>query len=369
MPRNFLQLPHVGIQNLAPYIPGKSARELQQEQGINNIIKLASNENPLGCSPLVIEKLGGIAPADISIYHPTAVQALRAQLAQKLGVGEHMIFLANGSDAIFPLVLMSFALHRAKQLLVQKFGFNVPVIQAQVLGIPIRTLPVNSAWLIDVEQLISWCTQDIGIVYLANPNNPTGTKLSEEAIAHILESIPDSCMFLLDEAYHEYQENFASAVPLLAKYPNLIITRTFSKAYGLAGLRLGYAIGHSSVISVLQKIVLSFSVNYYALIAGEVALEDQAFVQLTRQSNEHGLKQIKSHLDDMGFSYLPTFGNFITIDCKQDGKPIIEALQREGIIIRPLHPYNMSNFIRVSIGTQEQNAQFLEAFTNIAEDI
>lgn len=354
-------LPHEGIQTLSPYIPGKSAFELAREQGLTDIIKLASNENPLGCSPLVQEALSSLKPHDLAIYHPTAVQPLREKLAKLLGIPEDMIILSNGSDALFPLVLMSFALHKNKHLLVQQYGFNIPNIQAKALGIPIKTVPVNASWEVDVEQLLSLCTEETAILYLANPNNPTGTKVSAEKIETILTSIPSCIIFLLDEAYYEYQEEDHS-IEWLKKYPNLIITRTFSKAYGLASLRLGYALANQEVISILNRVVLSFTVNYAAIVAGSVALDDQAFVKQSIENNKQGLEQLKKGLDELSVRYLPTTANFITIDCKRDAQEIFQQLQTKGVIVRPLHPYGLNNFIRVTIGTDKQNKRFLDDF-------
>ncbi|KTC64935.1 histidinol-phosphate aminotransferase (plasmid) [Legionella adelaidensis] len=358
---DFLQLPHKGIQTLTPYVPGKSALELAKEQGISDIIKLASNENPLGCSPLVMKALANMSEREIAIYHPTAIQPLREKLAKKLLIDANMLFLSNGSDALFPLILMSFALHKNKRMLVQQYGFNIPNIQAKALGIPIQEIALASDWEVNVPELIKACDEEAGLIYLANPNNPTGTKINLEQIAFILQEIPACTILLLDEAYHEYQEE-DNTLELLKKYPNLIITRTFSKAYGLAGLRLGYAIANPDIISILNRVVLSFTVNYAALVAGTAALDDEAFLAKARESNKRGLEQLKQGLQEFNYTYLPTAANFITIDCKKDAQSIFLALQKKGVIVRPLHPYGLSNFIRVTVGTKEQNNRFLESF-------
>lgn len=364
MPCDYQNLPHAGIQTLSPYVPGKSIDELAREQGIKNIIKLASNENPLGCSPLAHRALTKLSSQTISLYPTPAIHPLKHKLSEHLAVDEAMITLGNGSDSLFRLLLTAFALHTNKHVVTHDKAFITFNIQAQALGIPIKSTPLLANWHIDTQALINACNQDTAIVFIANPNNPTGALLSVEQLRTILVAIPASTIMLLDEAYYEYayalHDN--ATIALLADFPNLVITRTFSKIYGLAGLRLGYAISEAGISELLQRIQLPFAVNQAALAAGFAALDDQAFLTETLDLNAQGLKALRQGLDALNVAYLPSSCNYITLDCGMSSLPIYNGLLREGIIVRPLLPYNMPNHLRVSTGKLHHNQRFLEKF-------
>lgn len=355
-------LPHHGIQTLSPYIPGKSIDELAKEQGLTNIIKLASNENPLGCSLQVKEIMAKLSSQYIATYPDHMNHPLRQKLAGKLRVDKAMITLANGSDALFRLILMSFALHCDKEIMVHDYSFIPYRIYAQSLGIPYTSVPVNADWEVEVERFISACHEKTAIIFIANPNNPTGTYIPIVQIKKLLNNIPDSTIVVIDEAYHEYNnlEEQASTKSLLDAFPNLIMTRTFSKAYGLAGLRIGYAVSHPDIASILVRAMEPFAINQAGLAGAYTALDDAAFLAETIKTNEQGIQQLKSGLDKLGLDYIEPHGNFITLNCKQDTKSIYQALLGHGIIVRPLHPYNMADYLRVTCGTGEQNKRFLD---------
>ncbi len=373
MPCDYDQLPHAGIRDLIPYVPGKSSDELARERGLTRIIKLASNENPLGCSPLVTQALTHLAPQKIAAYPMSVNHPLRQKLADSSGVDTEMITLGNGSDSLFCLLLTCFALHNNKHILTHQYAFSSYAIQAKTLGIPVVTTAVNSDFSVDVDALINACNEHTALIFLANPNNPTGLLIDHTEIKRLLEHIPETTLFVLDEAYFEYTCRFglsptpsscwAKAQPtieLLKKHPNLVITRTFSKAYGLAGLRLGYAIANPQITALLYRIQLPFVVNIAALTAGFAALDDEDFIQKTVQVNNQGLKHMQQGLHALGFTQLPSSANFITFDCNRDCLPIYQELQHHGIIVRPLHPYGLKNYLRVTIGTEEQNHFFLD---------
>lgn len=362
MPCDYEQLPHAGIRNLVPYVPGKSSEELASERGLTDIIKLASNENPLGCSPLVTQALAELTGHRIATYPMSVNHLLRHKLAVKLKVDLEMITIGNGSDSLFCSLLTCFALHNDKHVLTHDYAFSSYAIQAKTLGIPVISTAVKSNFVVDIDAMISACTEKTSLIFMANPNNPTGLLVCPEEIKRLLDNIPATTIFVLDEAYFEYSGilNPGATMDLLKKYPNLVITRTFSKAYGLAGLRLGYAIANPQITALLYRIQLPFIVNIAALTAGCAALNDEAFIQQTLMVNKEGLKQMQQGLTVLGFPHLPTAGNFITVDCKTDSMPIYQRLQDYGIIVRPLHPYGLNNYIRVTIGTREQNQRFLD---------
>ncbi|WP_133127047.1 histidinol-phosphate transaminase [Legionella nagasakiensis] len=358
-------LPHPGIQTLAPYIPGKSAEELAQEQGIKDIIKLASNENPLGCSPRVLEVLSNISGTRIATYPAAANHPLRHKLAEKLSIDSEMITLGNGSDVLFSLMMTCFALHRNKEILVHDQSFIAYRVFAKTLGIPVISTPLKPNWEVDIDAMIHACHEKTALIFIPNPNNPTGLLLEPAEIKKLLNHIPDSTILVLDEAYYEYVSHpeYQNSTTLLSEHPNLIITRTFSKAYGMAGLRLGYAIANKEITAILQRANPPFTVNQAALVAAIAALDDDEFIKKSVSMNQDGLNDLKHGLDNLGIGYLPTAGNFITMDCKTDAGPLYEALQRHGIIVRPLHPYGLNHYLRVTVGTEQQNHRFLDTLS------
>ncbi|KTC68267.1 histidinol-phosphate aminotransferase [Legionella birminghamensis] len=360
---DYFALPHPGIRTLQPYVPGKSIEELARESGIDNIIKLASNENPLGCSPQVREILARLNNTTVATYPSPGIHPLRHHLANHLGIEEAMLTLSNGSDLLFNTVMTAFALHSGKQVLTHQHAFISYQIQAQTLGIPTRICPAINQWEVDIDGLIQWAADDTAVIFIANPNNPTGLLCDLQEIERLLASIPSSTLLVLDEAYYEFAYTNAqlASTRLLEKYTNLIITRTFSKAYGLAGLRLGYAIAHPDIIQILLRVQLPFAVNQAAMLAGVEALADQNFVAETLAVNSFGMKQLQSGFRGLNLPCLPSSCNFLTVDCRQNALSVYQALLHHGIIVRPLTPYALPNHLRISIGTKEQNARLLAA--------
>lgn len=363
MPLDPFRLPHPGIQSLAPYVPGKSAEDLAKEQGLTDIIKLASNENPLGCSKKAVKALARLHGHQIATYPTYTHHPIYEKIANKTSLNADRITLGNGSDSLFTLFMMCFALHSDKHIITHEHAFISYGIQAKAMGIPVVTTPLRTDWQVDIDAMLTACNDKTAIIFLPNPNNPTGVLVKSEEVLRLVKNIPETTILVLDEAYHEYVDAKLRlpAHELLEKYPNLIITRTFSKAYGLAGLRLGYALANAEVTSLLHKVQPPFTVNQAALTTAFAALDDEAFIDQSIRTNQEGLVQIQTGLTKLQRTYLPTAGNFITFDCHQDASPVYQALLRKGIIVRPLHPYGLNNYLRVTIGTQEQNSRFLEA--------
>ncbi|BCA96302.1 histidinol-phosphate aminotransferase 2 [Legionella antarctica] len=360
---DFHQLPHAGIRSLVPYTPGKSIEELTREKGITDIIKMASNENPLGCSPLALNALRTMSPYLAATYPSPINHALMPKLANKLKINTEQLFLSNGSDHLFSMLLYCFALHTGKQILTHEYAFSTYAIQANTLKIPVRTVAINTDWQININNLIQACDAQTGIVFVANPNNPTGVLMDQSDIKYLLDHIPKSTLLVLDEAYYEFAATRLSinSIEWLANHPNLVITRTFSKMYGMAGLRLGYAIANPDIINLLQRVQLPFSVNQAALIAAHAALDDDDFIKLSLLTNDEGMQQMRTGFDELNLNYLPSACNFLTFDCRDDGSALYNYLLEQGIIVRPLHAYKMNRHIRVTIGTKEQNSRFLSA--------
>ncbi|STX50729.1 histidinol-phosphate aminotransferase [Legionella busanensis] len=362
MPCDYQQLPHDGIRNLKPYVPGKSIEELGQEKGLSEIIKLASNENPLGCSLKVKEAITQLAIAKMASYPAAGSHPLKKKLSEKLAITENQLILSNGSDLLFSLLLTVFGLHKNKSMLTHEYAFITYSIQAQTLGVPVQISPLLPNWEVNIEAMVKMANANTSLIFLANPNNPTGLLIPLEKIHYLLKHVPDSTIVVIDEAYYEYayQSNQRASLSLLSEFPNLVVTRTFSKAYGLAGLRLGYAVAHPDIINLLYRIQLPFTVNQVALAGGNAALEDESFLAETIKLNAQELKQMQQRLTDLNLQFLPSAGNFIIFDCGQNSLPIYEQLLAEGIIVRPLHNYNLPNHLRVSVGLPEQNTHFLK---------
>lgn len=360
---DFQQIPHEGIRSLIPYKPGKSIEELAREKGLVDIIKMASNENPLGCSPMALSALRTMPPKVWATYPSPNNHPLFPHLAKKLGINTNQLFLSNGSDYIYTILMNAFSLHQEKHILTHDYAFSTYAIQAQSLNIPVKSVAINSDWHVDVTRLIDACNDKTSIIFLANPNNPTGTFIDQNDMKKLLKNIPATTLLVIDEAYYEFavSQYSCNSIDWLEQHPNLVITRTFSKIYGLAGLRLGYAIADPSIIDILQRVQLPFTVNQAALTAAHAALDDHDFIQLSLQTNAEGMQQMREGFDRLGVSYLTSSCNFLTFDCKEDSLPLYNYLLDKGIIVRPLHPYKMNNYIRVTIGTKEQNNRFLKA--------
>ncbi|MCC5013916.1 MULTISPECIES: histidinol-phosphate transaminase [unclassified Legionella] len=359
---NYHGLPHSGIQSLNPYVPGKSIEELAKEQGLIDIIKLASNENPLGCSPLAKQALAELTGMQIATYPTPANHPLRQKLSKHWGIDPDMLTLSNGSDLLFSVLLTTFALHNDKHMLTHDHAFISYQIQAQTLGIPVRSIGLKSNWEVDIDAIIAACNQQTALIFIANPNNPTGLFINPDSIQKLLNNIPATTILVLDEAYYEYAypEGDKTSINLLQHHPNLVITRTFSKAYGLAGLRLGYAIANLEIAELLQRVQIPFAVNQAALAAAYEAIDDQHFLRQTVELNALGREQIRQGLKDLKLTALPSSCNFITFDCGTSALPIYQGLLRKGVIVRPLAPYNLFNHLRVSIGNSLQNTRFLD---------
>lgn len=362
---NFNQLSHPGIQNIKPYIPGKSIEEVEKEYGIRHIIKAASNENAWGCSSKVQSALKKISKKWLSGYPQYMIHPLRQRLADFLSVDETMVTLGSGSDSLINLLVVCFAANQSKHVMTHQYAFMTYGLQAQANGVPLVTIPTQK-WEVDISAMIEACNEQTALIFIANPNNPTGVLIKNSEITRLLDNIPQTTLLVLDEAYCEYAfENTKDSLQQLKKYPNLIILRTFSKAYGLAGLRLGYAVSHPEISQILCRIQLPFSINIAALIAGEAAIDDQLFIQKTIQKTHEGLRFLEKKFDEHHMNYIPSHGNFITIDCQKDANLLFQQFQEYGIILRPLGPYQMPHHLRITVGTQTQNQRLIDVCKKI----
>ncbi|MFA5984172.1 MAG: histidinol-phosphate transaminase [Methylococcaceae bacterium] len=351
------------VQQLVPYVPGKPIEELERELGLSNIIKLASNENPLGPSKKALAAIQASLP-QLSLYPDGNGFNLKRALAKKHGIGEDQITLGNGSNELLELVARLF-LSPGSEAVFSQHAFAIYAIVSQAAGAKLRSVSALNFGH-DLTAMLACVNENTRIVFIANPNNPTGTLLSQQAVESFLKALPVHCLCVLDEAYFEFvhsQEN-SDSVAWLATYPNLIITRTFSKAYGLAGLRIGYGISSVALADLLNRVRQPFNNNTLALVAAEAALSDDEHLQATLKVNREGMLQLTEGFRRLGLTWIPSYGNFVAVDIKRPGLPVYEALLRKSVIVRPIGGYEMPNHLRVSIGTATENDTFLTALAD-----
>ena len=368
---DFKQLAVTGVQALHPYQPGKPIEELERELGISNILKLASNENPLGASPQAQAALTA-ALKTLELYPDGSGYQLKQAIAEKFGLHSDQITLGNGSNDVLELIARAF-LDNQRAAVISEHAFAVYQIVTQAVGAELQIAKANPAdhqtmpYGHNLANLAAKITDKTRVVFIANPNNPTGTWLSTTALHSFLQRVPSDVIVVLDEAYTEYvqEAEFPNALTWLEEFPNLIVTRTFSKIYGLAGLRVGYAVSNPVIADLLNRVRQPFNVNSLALAAAQAALADDAFLQHSVDTNAAGLVQWRAACVENGWEYIPTVGNFITVDMQRPAAPLYDALLREGVIVRPIGGYGLPQHLRITIGTTAQNTRCIEALKKV----
>jgi histidinol-phosphate aminotransferase len=320
------------IRDLIPYQPGKPIEEVERELGISSAIKLASNENPLGASPLAL-KAAEQALQKMHLYPDGGCYALKKALSAFLHVPPPQLTFGNGSENVLEIIIKAYLNPEANGVISQYAFLTIPLL-IQSYGAQIKTVPAKQ-FKHDVQGMVAAIDKKTKILFVVNPNNPTGTYTTTAELDFLLQSVPPHILIVIDEAYSEYIEaiDYPNTLSLLEKYPNLVITRTFSKAYGLAGLRLGYA--------------------------------DKEHIKKSVLLNQEGKKQLEAGIKKLFLSYIPSLGNFLAIELKTEAHEIYQQLLLKGIIVRPLAAYDMPKYIRVTVGTKDQNEQFLAALENI----
>jgi histidinol-phosphate aminotransferase len=352
------------IRDLIPYQPGKPIEELERELGISDSIKLASNENALGPSPKAI-----VAATNALLkshhYPDGACFELKTALGEFLKVDPKLITIGNGSENILELIIKSYLSDDDEAIFSQYAFLTIPLLIKSYGGKIIEVPAKNYGH--DVRAMVEAVTEKTRLIFIVNPNNPTGTFISLKDLTYLLKSIPPHIIVVIDEAYYEYVDTpeYPHTASLLSSYPNLIITRTFSKVYGLAALRLGYAISHIQIADILNRARLPFNVNSIAAIAARAALFDKAHVTRTVVMNQQGMRQLEEEFQKKSLEYIPSLGNFIAFNVKQNAAEIYQNLLHQGVIVRPLSAYQMPSHLRVTIGTADQNDRFLKALSSV----
>jgi histidinol-phosphate aminotransferase len=345
------------------YQPGRPIEEVARELNLpaDDVIKLASNENPLGPSPMALAAMEK-ALGQVHRYPDGNAFYLKGKLAERLGVEPANLILGNGSNEIIEFVghaLMA----PGTDVVVSQYCFAVYPIMARVFGANLITVPARN-YGHDLPALIKAITPQTRVIFVANPNNPTGTLAEREDVVSLINEVPPQVLLVMDEAYIEFLNDPVDLLPLLRRglKPNLLLMRTFSKIYGLAGLRLGYGMGEPKLIAALEKVRQPFNTNSLVQAGALAALEDSEHVQRTRRNNSTGLRFFEQGLHDLHLNFIPSAANFILVKVG-DGQRVFEQLQQQGVIVRPMGGYQLPEFIRISIGTPSENARCLGALT------
>lgn len=354
---DFRLLANPSVRHLTPYQPGKPIEELERELGISSSIKLASNENPLGPSEKVIAAATKTL-LSAHIYPDGGCYELKQTLSSFLNVTPAQITVGNGSENILELIVKAY-LHKDDTAIISQYVFLTIKILIQSYGTNAKIIPAKN-WGHDISRMIDAVDEKTRVLFLVNPNNPTGTYTNDADFHRLMQSIPPNVLVAVDEAYSEYisRTDYPNALQYLNTYPNLVVIRTFSKVYGLAALRLGYAVSSPEIADILNRARLPFNVNTVAAKAAIAALQDQAHVEKSVLVNQQGMKQLEEGLRQLQLNTIPSIGNFITIDV-DNAMMVYQKLLHEGVIVRPLPAYDMPRHIRVTIGTYEQNERFL----------
>ena len=350
---------HEGIEKLKPYQPGKPISELERELGITDIVKLASNENPLGCSDKVKEAVAAEL-TEIGRYPDGGGFILKDQVHAQFGVAHNCITLGNGSNDLLEIFARAFVSEKDSVVYSQHafavYGLVTQAINAEAIEVPAKGFSH------DLDAMAKAVKANTKLIFIANPNNPTGTWFEEAEFDAFMQKIPANVIVVLDEAYVEYYPENFNSLKFLAQYPNLIISRTMSKCYGLAALRVGFALASAEVTDFLNRIRQPFNVNHLAMVAAVAALKDDVFIEKSREVNKAGMAQLEAGFEQLGLNYVPSRANFILVDIQTDPAQTFNALLKEGVIVRPV---GIANHLRVSIGTEAENAKFLVALAKV----
>ena len=364
------------VQAIAPYVGGRPISEVAREYGLDEskIVKLASNENPLGIPESAKQAMLKVA-SDLGRYPDSNGYELKQVLSNRLGVPEDWITLGNGSNDILELTARAVA-HAGDAVVFSKHAFAVYPLATQAIGAKAIEVPADPHFGHDLPAMLR-VVHSLGdqakLVFIANPNNPTGSYLQPDAIASFISEVPPNVVIVLDEAYNEYlsPEQRYDAIAWVRAHPNLIVSRSFSKAYGLAGLRIGYGIAQPTLTDLLNRIRQPFNVNSLAQAAAIAALQDEAFLQKGYELNKAGYVQLTEAFERMKLPYLPSSGNFVLVKVGDDdlaGVRVNQELLKRGVIVRPVGNYGLPQWLRISIGLPQENAAFLDAFAQILKD-
>lgn len=355
-------IPKQQIVQLPVYQPGKPIEEVKKEFGLTEVTKLASNENPFGCSPKAKEAI--VAEIEhTSLYPDGGAVKLTAAVAQFFGVETDQIVFGAGSDEVILMLARAYLVPGDETIMAThtfpQYKHNARIEGAMCIEVPLKDGTH------DLPGMLAKVTDKTKIVWICNPNNPTGTIVTHAEVKQFLERVSENVLVVLDEAYAEYVDpatsQFHDGLALLKEHKNVILLRTFSKIYGLASLRIGFGIGHPEVVRCVNQVREPFNTTRYAQAAALAALEDQSFIDDCRRANNEGIAFLKEAFDRLGLPHYPAYGNFVMVDVKRPAGPVFQGLLRRGVIVRGGHQLDFPTWLRVTVGSREQNATFLRA--------
>ncbi|OCL26065.1 histidinol-phosphate transaminase [Orenia metallireducens] len=352
------------IMDIKPYVPGKPIDEVKRELGLKEVIKLASNENPLGPSPMAIDKMKE-AITKVNIYPDGNVHNLREKLSKSLGIEASQLIFGNGSDELLVLLAQAF-IKPDDEVVMADITFSEYEFATKIMGGKIIEVPLKNNTH-DLEAMLAAVTDKTKMVFICNPNNPTGTIVGRREVEGFLAKVPEDVIVVFDEAYYEYVDNsdYPQTINYLNDYDNVIILRTFSKIYGLGGLRLGYGISSSKLISYIDRVRQPFNINSIAQVAAEASLDDQDHVSKSLEYNRQGKEYLYQEFERLGLEYVPTETNFILIDLGRSNQEVFQKMLKKGIIIRSLASYGYETEARVTIGLPEENKKMIKALEEV----
>ena len=352
------------VLNIEPYVPGKPIEEVKRELGVENVVKMASNENPLGPSPLALDALKD-AIADVNVYPDAASYYLRNGLAQYLDVDPSWLITGNGGDDIISLIAKTFV-NTGDEILMTDPSFHPYQSTTKIMGGVLVFSPLKD-YRTDLQDFLRKITPKTKLVFLNTPHNPTGTTISKDELDGFIHELPEGIIVVIDEAYGEYADgdDLADSLSYLRQGVNMIVIRTLSKIYGLAGLRVGYGVTQPEMASYMNRIREPFNVNLLAQVAALAALKDEEHLRRSREMVRDGREFLYRELTEMGLSYAPSQANFILIDVGLDSQTVHKELMTKGIIIRPGHNLGYPNHIRLTVGTREDNERFIRVLKEL----
>lgn len=349
------------VKEIAPYIPGKSIEEVKAEFQLDEVIRLASNESPMGTSPRVIEAITRAA-MECHLYPDASATHLREELAALYGLRREEVMTGNGADNLISILISAYVNEKDEVLYCTP---TFPAYRSATLlmgGVPVE-VPMSEDFTFDLESLKEHISERTKLIFICNPNNPTGTIVDAAALEAFVREVPEHTMVVLDEAYIEYvqNENYLTGIDFYKKGYPVVTIRTFSKFYGLAGLRVGYAIAAEEILDPMLRIREPFATNRIAIEAAIAALRDEDYTKEHLAINDEGKKYLEQELTELGYTVYTSYTNFLFVDLKEDVKTLFDALLTKGIIIRPCGAWGYPNFARISIGTMEQNQRLIDA--------
>jgi histidinol-phosphate aminotransferase len=357
--------PQSGLSAIKPYVPGKPIEEVQREYGLTDVIKLASNENPLGPSPRVLAAIQAALP-QLNLYPDTQAYRLSRAIAARHGVQPDMVRVGNGADGLIRELCVSY-LEDGDEVITSASSFPVydistAVMRGRMVKTPLRDLGF------DLRAIAAAITERTKLIFVCNPNNPTGTMVTAAEVAEFMAAVPDRILVVCDEAYFEFVDSpdYSDTLALIRSgRKNVIMLRTFSKAYGIAGIRIGYGIAQPELLAPLRAATESFPVNNLAQVAGMAALEDAEFMRRTVEVNRAGRQFLYGEFDRLGLRYAPSHTNFILVEIGPRARVVYQKLLERGVIVRPCNGYDLPDYLRITVGLPEQNARLIAALEEV----